>query len=167
MKKIDNLKDEINLDRDFHTDLEHLIMSIVHSRECFLNLSNRYLERYDISSTQFNALMCIFDHHQNNDVALSQKVFADKLLINKASAGTLLERLQSNGWVDLKPSSSDKRAKDVGLTDKGAKHFYKIYQNYYDYLWKLRDGISDSEIASLLKTLQKLRTNIRGLDSSL
>ena len=40
----DKLVEELDFKRDFYTDLEHIMMSISHTRECFLRLSTDYLE---------------------------------------------------------------------------------------------------------------------------
>ena len=163
----DNLKSEIGLDRDFYTDLEHMIVSIVHTRETFMRLSNRYLEDKGISLTQLNALMSIYDHEQSKpSQPLTQKALADKLLINKASAGTLIKRLEKQGWVETVPSPEDGRAKYVNLTTDGYAQLERIFSDYYLYLAPLSNNISYEEFRSLLSTLQKLRDNIENFDST-
>ena len=163
----DKLKSEINLDRDFHTELEHLMMSIVYTHESLMKLSNQFLSQYGISVTQLNALMSIYDYYQKNQVSLSQKELAVRLLINKASAGTLCDRLQKNGWVKLNQSTLDKRAKEVSLTDEGYLIFEKVFIAYYEFMWALRDGVSEKEISTVLKVQQKIRDNMSKLSDGL
>ena len=162
-KNVDKLNEEIKLDREFHTELEHLMMSIVHTHESLIKLSNQFLSKYGISLTQLNALMSIYDFHQKHQQPLSQKELAVRLLINKASAGTLCNRLQKNNWIKIKASNVDKRAKEVTLTENGYQLFENVFIEYYEFMWALRDGISEKEINTVLSVQQKIRDNMNAL----
>ena len=73
----------LNLDRGFYTRLEQLVMSLMHTNERFLKVTNEFFSQFDITETQFNALMAIFDHYNSHGLPLNQKELAEKLLINK------------------------------------------------------------------------------------
>ena len=160
----DNLKEELQLDRDFHTNLEHLLMSMVNTNERILECSTQHLAQFEISPTQFNALMSLFDYQNKNEGKfLNQKELGEKLLINKASAGALIDRLCKRKWVKLIPNPKDGRSKLVKLTDQGHQKFLEAFESYYTHLWPLQDGISNDELITCLRVFKKLRNNTEKL----
>lgn len=52
---------------------------------------------------------------------MSQKKLSYLLGIRPQSMGELLAKLEQNGYITRTPSSEDKRAMDINLTDEGAK----------------------------------------------
>ena len=156
----DELKSELQLSRGFYTDLEHFIMSLVHTYEKIVKVSNDFFAQYGLTETQFNALMCLSDYFHYEGGVLNQKELAERLLIKKASAGTLVDRLCKNGWVEVVPDETDKRAKNVSLTTAGSIKFAEVFEPYYYYLAPLMDGISKGEFMFALKIFHKIRKNI-------
>ena len=157
----------LNLDRGFYTRLEQLIMSLMHTNERFLKVSKEFFNKFDITETQFNALMAIFDHYNSHGLPLNQKELAEKLLINKASAGTLIDRLLKNKWIRVEPSEEDRRAKNVFLTDLGLSKYKKVFEPYYLFMGPLTSNVSEEEVNKTLETLHKLRLNLSYLESGL
>lgn len=154
---------ELNLGRGFYTDLEHLIMSLMHTNEELIKISNEFLNRYNITETQFNALMTLADHYNYHGKALNQKELAERLLIKKASAGTLIDRLSKNGWVKVKPSENDKRAKNVFISETGLKKYEEVFEPYYIFMGPLILDINPIEFSTTLRVMKKLRNNIKNL----
>ena len=154
---------ELHLGRGFYTDLEQFIMSLMLTYEKLIKVSNDFFEKYGLTSTQFNALMSLADfyHYQGGD--LNQKDLADRLLINKASAGTLIDRLAKNGWVEVRASETDKRAKNVYLTEEGGEKFRSVFEPYYMYMGPLMEGISREEFAFAVRIMHRIRINAEGL----
>ena len=61
----------------------------------------------------------VLTHLYRND-GVTQSELADILEIEKPTLGRLLDRLETNGWVQRKEHSEDRRAKRVFLTDEVA-----------------------------------------------
>jgi MarR family multiple gene transcriptional regulator MgrA len=164
MEKIEKkLLQELNLDREFYTDLEHFVMSLMHTYEKLIKVSNEFFAKYDLTETQFNALMALADHQHYKKSILNQKDLADRLLIKKASAGTLIDRLRKNNWVKIEGSELDKRAKNISLTEEGLQKFNEVFEPYYCYMVPLMDGISKDEFMQALTTMHKVRKNFSKL----
>ena len=148
---------ELHLGRDFYTDLEQFIMSLVLTYEKLIKVSNEFFEKHGLTTTQFNALMSLSDFFHYQGGVLNQKTLADRLLINKASAGTLIDRLAKNGWVEVRASETDKRAKNVYLTKKGGEKYWEVFEPYYYHMAPLMDGISREEFAMAVRIMHRMR----------
>ena len=159
------LIEELHLGRGFYTDLEQFIMSLMLTYEKLIKASNDFFEKHGLTSTQFNALMSLSDFYHYQGGVLNQKTLADRLLINKASAGTLIDRLSRNGWVEVKASETDKRAKNVYLTKEGGEKFWDVFEPYYMYMGPLMEGISREEFAMAVRIMHRMRKNAENLDN--
>ena len=154
------LINELKLGRGFYTELEHLLMSLMHTNEKLLKTSNEFFQKYEITETQFNALMSLAEYYNYHGKALNQKELADRLLIQKASAGSLIERLRKNGWVKVKPCDNDKRAKNVFITEAGIQKYKEVFEPYYLFMGPLVSGIRPEDFSATLRVLHQLRKNL-------
>ena len=156
---------EIYKSRDFHTSLEELIKTLIYTCKKTMKVSNDYLRNFDISETQFNALMLLadYDDYENGDVRLTQCQLAERLVITKAASGTLVKRLQTNGWLKIRNSRIDRRARFLELTQEGRDKYQAVFEDYYEYLWPLIEGLEEEEIRVTLKVLGLFRVNIQKL----
>ena len=158
-----DLIEDLKLGRGFYTELEHLIMSLMNTNEKLLKISNEFLLNFNITETQFNALMSLAEYYNYHGKALNQKELADRLLIKKASVGTLIERLSKNGWVEVKPSEEDKRAKNVFITQKGLNKYKEVFEPYYLFMGPLILDISPEDFSATLRVLNQIRNNLNKL----
>ncbi|NQZ56891.1 MAG: MarR family transcriptional regulator [Lentisphaeraceae bacterium] len=156
---------EIYKSRDFHTSLEELIKTLTYTCKKTMKVSNDYLRDFEISETQFNALMVLADYgdYENGDVRLTQCQLAERLAINKAASGTLVKRLQSSGWLRICNLRLDRRACYLELTQAGRDKYQAVFEDYYEYLWPLIEGLEEDDIRVTLKVLGLFRGNIQKL----
>ena len=78
------------------------------------NRRNDDLKKFDLTSFQSEALL-FFDSHEKSRI-LDLK---NHLKISHQAARNLVERLRQKGLISIQVSSSDGRAKNVFLTEKG------------------------------------------------
>src|SRR4051812_44768770 len=97
--EMSRLKQEIALNRDFVDNGEALFLSVAWTWSCIEKMGRRFFAAYGVTDSQFNALMILWDYRTR---PLRQHELADLLVVNRASAGGVIERLERNGWVRRK-----------------------------------------------------------------
>jgi DNA-binding MarR family transcriptional regulator len=125
------LKKEIALNREFEGEEEALFLSIAWTWTCVEKAGRRFFAAFDITDAQFNALMILWDYRKR---PLKQHELADLLVVNRASAGGVIDRMQRNGWVRRKVDAEDRRALRVYLTDDGIAKLDEVKAAYYKLL---------------------------------
>ncbi len=92
---------------------------------------------------------------------LSQSELVGRLSITRATGVRLVDRMERDGLVVRKPDAKDGRIKLVVPT-KRAVHFWEgIATTGLAVLEQAYDGISPSEIETVIKVLGKVRENLK------
>ena len=73
-----------------------------------------YLDEFDLTYTQYIALMVLWEEHDINVKSLGQKLFLDS-----GTLTPLLKKLETKGYVVRKRSDSDERNLIISITKKG------------------------------------------------
>ena len=73
-----------------------------------------YLDEFDLTYTQYIALMVLWEEHEINVKSLGQKLFLDS-----GTLTPLLKKLETKGYVVRKRSDSDERNLIISITKKG------------------------------------------------
>lgn len=73
-----------------------------------------YLDKFDLTYTQYIALMVLWEEHDINVKSLGQKLFLDS-----GTLTPLLKKLETKGYVIRKRSDSDERNLIISITKKG------------------------------------------------
>lgn len=73
-----------------------------------------YLDEFDLTYTQYIALMVLWEEHDINVKSLGQKLFLDS-----GTLTPLLKKLETKGYVIRKKSDSDERNLIISITKKG------------------------------------------------
>ncbi|MDO5643715.1 MAG: MarR family transcriptional regulator [Paracoccus sp. (in: a-proteobacteria)] len=71
---------------------------------------------FDLTPIQFAALNAIWAHP-----GIDQASLAGMIAYDRATIGSVLDRLEAKGMVDRRISESDRRARQLTLTDLGAR----------------------------------------------
>ncbi len=73
-----------------------------------------YLDEFDLTYTQYIALMVLWEEHDINVKSLGQKLFLDS-----GTLTPLLKKLETKGYVVRKRLDSDERNLIISITKKG------------------------------------------------
>ena len=84
--------------------------------------------------------------------------FADALLCDASMATRLVDRLEQQGLVERKPSTSDRRVKTVALTQKGMAGRKQIKDKLFEPPPEF-DALTGDDLAGLVRALRRLRTS--------
>ena len=154
------LKKEISLNREFVDKGEALFLSVVWTWLCIEKTGRRFFGSFGLTDAQFNALMILWDYRKR---ALKQHELADLMVVNRASAGAVIDRLQRNGWVRREVDPDDRRAFRVHLTDDGIAKLKKVRTPYYKLLSAALGDTDSATLAIVLRFNDAFRARLGAL----
>ncbi|MBQ0125385.1 MAG: MarR family transcriptional regulator [Clostridiales bacterium] len=94
------------------------------------------------------------------DVCPCQRELAKELGISAAAMATTVERLEDEGYIEKRPSESDKRTNIISITQKGRDAFEKSNAIFERVDGKMLDGFDEDEIAALSGYLDRICDNL-------
>ena len=114
----------------------------------------------DISGYQMRVLGFVKKHSSHGEM-IFQKDIEHEFKIKGSSVTSVLNNLEKNGYILRKSVESDRRLKQIVLTEKAenvCKMQWKAIQKYES---AIERGLTSDEIENLQKTLQKIEENIK------
>ena len=114
----------------------------------------------DISGYQMRVLGFVKKHSSHGE-KIFQKDIEHEFKIKGSSVTSVLNNLEKNGYILRKSVESDRRLKQIVLTEKAenvCKMHWKAVQKYES---AIERGLTSDEIENLQKTLQKIEENIK------
>lgn len=94
---------------------------------------------------------------------LPQTQLANELDVGKVALGSLIDRLQSAGFVERRADEKDRRVKRVFLTDSARKLIEKIGPINDSFNSRILKGIARDDLEMTSKTLYAMKTNLLAL----
>ena len=152
------LSREIELNRDFVSLDEELLLALIYSNQLLDQASVGFLKQFELTPTQFNALMIVRDYERDgiNQVELSRR-----LLINQASTGTLIDNLGKRELLARRKVEGDRRAYHLCLTPGSRRLLKKILVPYYQLIEKTFAGFTKTSKRGALEFLATFRGRLR------
>ena len=148
---------DISLNRPFAAPHEAAFLSLVWSWQRLEQVGRAFFPRYGITDTQFNVLMILDDYRGR---VFRQHELAEILVVNRASAGSVLERMERNGWIERAPDPADRRAMLVSLAKAGKSKLETVRAPYYRLLGELFKGEKEEDLRSLILFCDRLRKRL-------
>ena len=161
---LSRLKSEIALNRDFTGLHEAAFLALVWTWERLEELGRVFFAGYGMTSAQFNALMILWDYR---DRTMRQHQLAELLVVNRASMGGVLERMERNGWIIRTVDPEDRRAQRVTLSAAGIAKLNEVREPYSRLLAQIfRDSPKDRLYEPIL-FFDRMRPRIESVKSAL
>lgn len=154
------LKQEIALNREFVDDREALFLSLTWTWTCIEKAGRAFFSGHGLTDAQFNALMILWDYRAQ---ALKQHELADLLVVNRASAGSVIDRLEKSGWVRREVDAADRRALRVYLTDEGIAKLKQVRTAYYKLLGSALGDVDTKTLETVLRFNDAFRARLAEL----
>jgi DNA-binding MarR family transcriptional regulator len=110
-------------------------------------------QKYHLSDGKFCALVVL---HQHNEQGIAPSELAAKVGVTRATISNMLQRMERDGLINIRPAAQDGRAKVVKLTDEGCDFMEKILPPHYLRVSKLMEKLTEVEQKQLIKLLEKL-----------
>src|SRR5471032_328899 len=119
---------EISLNRSFASLKEAALLSLLWTYERLEQTGRAFFPRFGITQAQFNVLMILHDYRGRT---FRQHELAEILVVNRASAGSVLERMERNGWIARAADPDDRRAMRISMTRAGSTKLEEVRGPYY------------------------------------
>lgn len=125
---LSRLKAEVALNREFVGSHEAAFLALVWTWDRLERMGRLFFSAYGVTDAQFNTLMILWDYRERT---LHQHELAELLVVNRASMGGVLERMERNGWIVRTVDPEDRRAQRVTLSAAGVAKLEEIRAPYY------------------------------------
>jgi DNA-binding MarR family transcriptional regulator len=113
-------------------------------------------KRFDITLPQFDVLAEL----ENAGEALTMSQLSDKLMVSNGNVTGVVDRLERDGHVRRKPSTTDRRVQFIALTDRGIESFREMAAAHEDWITQLFGQLNGTEIKTLLDGLERAKISI-------
>lgn len=127
------------------------------------NLIKRYFEQnkpedFKQSTGVHGWAIRYFYENQGKDVF--QRDFEEQFSIRRSTATNMLKLMEKNGIIRRESVEYDARLKKIVLTEKAIKIHQKAMHNIEKLESSLSNGITDEELTSFYKVLDKVKANL-------
>jgi DNA-binding MarR family transcriptional regulator len=122
-----------------------------------------YFIGYGISGAQWGVLRVLHMAEGEGEDGLRLTDLGNRLLVRPPSVTTVVDRLERQGLVDRRASTTDRRAKTVSLSPAGRELVGRILEAHPERIRSMLGGLSLEEQAQLLGLLGRLQTHLEGL----
>jgi DNA-binding MarR family transcriptional regulator len=116
---------------------------------------DRRVRALGITRAQWLALTRLHRHP-----GVSQSELADMMEIERASAGRMIDRLESNGWVERRALDGDRRVKRVYLTPEAERVHGRIWRVAEATVENALRDLSTQEGAQLMRLLARVKKTL-------
>lgn len=139
-----------------HTSVGTLVKCITNEYEKHLS---KMMSEVGLTSAQCEVLYFLYE---SNDEQVNQRDIEEYLNLSNPTVTGLLKRLDEKGYILIVPNSTDKRKKNVHLSERFYQLERKITMSKRKMEKDLLRGMRKSEVESLKKHLEKALRNIEG-----
>lgn len=144
-----------NLDRSFGF--------LLHDVSRLLRIEyNRRVRHLGLTRSQWRVIA-----HLSRNEGSTQTFLADILEIENATLARLLDRLEADGWIERRPSPTDRRAKHLYLTDKPAAIIDAMFRISARLQHDTLNGMSHAERERLIDSLLGIKRNLLQMTSAI
>ena len=102
--------------------------------------------------------------HLTRQDGMMQTQLADILDVGKASLGTLIERLETSGWIERRTDPTDKRAKRIYLSRNAQPLLEKMIASERTFNEQLLQGLTGDDRKNLVQLLSTIKQSLAQMD---
>jgi len=147
------LEEDIKQNRSFDSEYEKLMVNILFTNGWLAEQQAILFKPYDLTGPQYNVLRILKGQHPNS---CTVKLIIERMLDRMSNASRIVDRLERKALVERKTCSSDRRAKDVLITNKGVDLLAEIDKS--SKLWRKTLGhIPEKEVRKANEVLDAIR----------
>lgn len=121
---------------------------------------DRMISKIGLHRSQHMMLMFLARHGE----CLSQKQISEMAEISPAAVAVTLKKLENGGYIEKKADDTDGRFNKISITDSGRKIVEKSREIFLFVDGKMCEGLTEEELATFEKCLDKMGENIKKID---
>jgi MarR family 2-MHQ and catechol resistance regulon transcriptional repressor len=153
------LQNELDLDTPFQDIRHEAMLGLVRTATLASALAGKILRQYDLTEAQFNVLFAL----KYKTRALTQVELGRRLVVTRATVTSVLDRLESKGFVERRDVPDNRRSYHVELTKAGHELVDEVEPLYRDNIHYVLAYLNDDEVRSLVEMLEPARVRLREL----
>ena len=111
----------------------------------------RRLDEHDLALAHFEMLVKL-----SMAEGMTQQELAARLLVTKGNVCVLLDRMESNGWVERREHPEDKRANRLFLTKQGRKLLDQVLPEHLKLIRETMSAMSTTQQKSVHEALDRV-----------
>lgn len=138
----------------FKSSFNKAIVNIIYTNGWIQQKQVEVFKPFGLTGPQFNILRILRGQHPN---PATVNLLIERMLDKSSNASRIVDKLESKGLVIRKQCSSDRRAVDVLISDKGLNLLKEVDERQKEWESSIRN-LSDEECDQLSLLLDKLRT---------
>ncbi len=131
------------------------------------NLIKRYFEQHKPEEFKESTGVhgwAIRYFYENRDKHIFQRDFETRFLIRRSTATNMLKLMEKNGLIKRETVAYDARLKKIVLTQKAIQIHKKATHNIERLETTLKSGITQEELTSFYRVLDKVKENLEVLE---
>lgn len=121
---------------------------------------HRHHEELGITSSQAFMLLYLTRRSLKGDVPIYAKDAEQHFSVKHSSISGVLQRLESKGFITFQQDDSDRRCKQIAVTEKALKIHHEIENQIRATEAKILDGMNPDEQEIFLRLLKKAADNL-------
>lgn len=142
------------------TDGRYLAFLIMEAARLQRTVFDRRVRKIGFTRTQWMALRRVGDQP-----GVNQSELAELLEVEKATAGRVIDKLETFGWLERRPDDADRRVKRVYLTDLGRRIHSDITPIAEAMVEEELVGLSDKERETLTDLLLTVKQRLQDMSA--
>jgi DNA-binding MarR family transcriptional regulator len=115
----------------------------------------RLLEERGLSLPQFDILATLAMGE-----GITQQELAQRMLVTKGNICGMIDRMETNGWVERRPDKQDRRANRLFLMPAGRKQLARSFPDQHAAVQEMMSALRPEELQTLYEFLDRLEENI-------
>ena len=151
------LQDELGLRAPFQ-DLRHeAVLNIVRTGTVLSGRASQMFRGFGLTEAQFNVLFAL----KFASDRITQAELGKRLVVTRASITSVLDKLESKGWVQRIDVPENRRIHHVILTDSGRALVNEVEPAYRREVHKVLSDLDDEQCRALMSMLETVRGRVR------
>ena len=115
----------------------------------------RLLEERGLSLPQFDILATLAMGE-----GITQQELAQRMLVTKGNICGMIDRMETNGWVERRPDKQDRRANRLFLVPAGRKQLARSFPDQHAAVQEMMSALRPEELQTLYEFLDRLEEDI-------
>ncbi|MFY0592642.1 MarR family winged helix-turn-helix transcriptional regulator [Roseivirga sp.] len=148
------IEEEIKQGRNFENPYERLVVNIMFTNSWVVDEQTKVFRPFGLTNPQYNVLRIL--RGQYPDVCTVNTII-ERMIDRMSNASRIVDRLELKNLVERTVCKTDRRAKDVRITEKGLLLLEQVDQALTDWLKRLTH-LSEDQVNQLNENLDALRS---------
>lgn len=145
--------DDIKQKKEFKSPYEKLMVNIIYTNSWLHDQQNKLFKSHGITTPQYNVLRILRGQYPE---PCTVNTIIERMLDRMSNASRIVDRLESKELVARTVCKSDRRAKDVVITEKGLGILDNVDQEMTSWLHNF-DSINQDLVEKASDTLDAFR----------